>query len=62
MIRKLVISIIVSLLSHGLTGYTQNCPEICGDVDEPDPDEFDEIINGLTKCEEKKPRKLTNTR
>ena len=62
MIRKLVISIIVSLLSHGLTGYTKNCPKICGDVDEPDPDEFDEIINGLTKCEEKKPRKLTNTR
>jgi len=62
MIRKLVISIIVSLLSHGLTGYSKNCPEICGDVDEPDPDEFDEIINGLTKCEEKKPRKLTNTR
>ena len=62
MFRKLWRLIMVSLLSYRSINYTKNCPEICGDEDEPNPNVFDEIINGLTKCEEKKPFQVSNNR
>ena len=58
----LIFSVVLLSLSIGLNASMKSCTKICGRSPEAYPKKFDAIINGLTRCEEKKTNKITNTR